>query len=55
MKPDEVFVLGGNRSISNDSRSWQSGAKLPMTAIEGRVERVLFSVERRGRLDEGRL
>jgi len=51
----EVFVLGDNRGISNDSRSWQGRAGVRMSAIEGRVGRVLFGEDRTGQLDRGRL
>jgi signal peptidase I len=55
VKPGEVFVLGDNRGVSNDSRSWQHGRGVALADIEGRVERVLFGADRGGRLDLGRL
>ncbi len=51
VKPGEAFVLGDNRGVSNDSRSWQADAGVAFSEIEGRVERVLFGDDRRGRLD----
>lgn len=51
VKPGEVFVLGDNRGVSNDSRNWQSGGGVAFADIEGRVGQVLFGADRAGRLD----
>lgn len=53
VKPGEVFVLGDNRGVSNDSRSWRA-AGVPFAEIAGRVDRVLFGEDRGGRLDGDR-
>jgi signal peptidase I len=57
VKPGEVFALGDNRGLSNDSRSWndQRGRGVLLTAIEGRAGRVLLGRHRDGRSDLGRL
>jgi signal peptidase I len=55
VKPDEVFVLGDNRGVSNDSRNWQEGRGVAFAEIEGRVAHVLFGTDRRGRFDLERL
>jgi len=49
----EVFLLGDNRSNSSDSRAWNDGrgGSLPLSAIAGRVDRLLVGVKRNGDLD----
>jgi signal peptidase I len=57
VKPGEVFVVGDDRGLSSDSRLWadSAGAGVPITALEGRVMRVLVGSLPDGRLDLSRL
>jgi signal peptidase I len=57
VQPGEVFVLGDDRGVSNDSRAWsdRQGAGVPIRALEGRVSRVLFGARPDHRLDFARL
>ncbi len=57
VKPGEVFVAGDDRGLSSDSRLWAdtSGAGVPISALEGRVTRVLVGASPDGRLDLSRL
>jgi signal peptidase I len=51
--PDEVFVLGDNRSASLDSRGWNDGrgSGVPIFAIEGRVDWRVAGHHRSGEAD----
>jgi signal peptidase I len=52
VQPGELFVLGDNRGVSNDSRTF--GA-VPLADVDGRVEHVLFGAGRDGAFDRGSL
>jgi len=53
----EVFVLGDNRSSSEDSHAWNrgKGAALPMDRIIGRVDRLLVGTLRNAEPDASQL
>ena len=53
VKPGEVYVLGDDRGFSSDSRFWNEGhgAGVPVDALDGRVERILFGEFPDGRVD----
>src|SRR5262249_2849015 len=57
VKPGEVFVVGDDRGISSDSRVWSdtSGPGIPISALEGRVTRILAGALPDGSLDLSRL
>jgi signal peptidase I len=57
VKPGEVFVVGDDRGLSSDSRLWAdaSGNGVPVSALEGRVSRVLVGAQPDGRIDLSRL
>lgn len=57
VKPGEVFVVGDDRGLSSDSRLWAdtAGTGVPVSALEGRVTRVLVGASPDGRLDLSRL
>jgi signal peptidase I len=56
VKPGEVFVAGDDRGLSSDSRQWaDSFGGVPISALEGRVSRVLVGSLPDGRLDLSRL
>ena len=53
----QVFVIGDDRGMSNDSRFWNGrrGGGVPVEDISGRVSRVLLSGRPDGRLDFSRM
>jgi signal peptidase I len=56
--PGQLFVVGDDRGMSNDSRVWNSrrGGGVPVDGVEGRVSRILIGSRREdGRLDFSRL
>jgi signal peptidase I len=57
VKPGEIFVLGDDRGLSSDSRTWSEGGGtgVPIQELEGRVTRVLFGARPDGRLDLSRI
>jgi signal peptidase I len=57
VKPGEVFVAGDDRGLSSDSRLWAdtAGSGVPISALEGRVTRVLVGASPDGSLDLSRL
>ncbi len=57
VKRSEVFVAGDDRGISSDSRLWAdtAGSGVPISALEGRVTRVLVGASPDGRFDLSRL
>jgi signal peptidase I len=57
VKPGEVYVAGDDRGFSSDSRLWgdTTGSGVPISALEGRVTRVLVGASPDGSLDLSRL
>jgi signal peptidase I len=55
VQADEVFVLGDDRSNSEDSRAWNGGrgGGVPVAAVEGQLWRVV-GADRDGNIDLGR-
>ena len=54
--PGEVYVIGDDRGVSQDSRAWRAAsdgrsAGIPIASIEGRVSRLAVGVSGDGRLD----
>jgi signal peptidase I len=57
VKSGEVFVIGDDRGLSSDSRTWSEGrgTGVPTDMLEGSVTRVLLGARPDGRLDFSRL
>jgi hypothetical protein len=53
VQPNELFVLGDNRTSSSDSRTWNSGrgGGVPFRDVEGRAERFLLATRRDGKVE----